>query len=308
MGIMRRLRWRFIGEELKMDNIIVRKFIDYIRRIKTLRTQLIFLLFTIAITTIGCRSNFTLPQTGICAHRGASNTHPENTIAAFKEAISLGAHMIEFDVRLSKDKKLVIIHDATVDRTTNGNGKVAELTLAELKVLDAGSWKSSEFEGEKIPTLEEVLKIMPKNTWLNIHLKNDAIIGKMATKLVVEQNRLFQSFLACDKKTAESAKRENSQIKICNMDRQDSSLRYVDDTIAMDADFIQLKGRSENQLAEITRKLKQQNIRINYFGTNSAETLKMLFQAGVEFPLVDDLEPMMKIAQELGIQPLRPEY
>jgi len=272
--------------------------------------QLLMLLFIICatITTISCQSNFTMPQRGICAHRGANNTHPENTIAAFKEAIRLGAHMIEFDVRLSKDNKLVIIHDRTVDRTTNGTGNVADLTLNDLKLLDAGSWKSPEFKGEKIPTLKEVLQIMPKNIWLNIHLKNETIIGEMVTKLVVEQNRLHQSFLACDKKTADAAKQVDGRIKICNMDRQDSSMRYADDTIAMDADFIQLKGRAENNLAVLIKKLKRHDIRINYFGTNSAKTLKMLFQAGVEFPLVDDVEPMIKIAKEMGIQPLKPEY
>ena len=84
-----------------------------------------------------------LPQRGICAHRGANNTHPENTIAAFKEAIRLGVHMIEFDVQMSKDGELVVIHDKSVDRTTNGQGKVSDLSLIELKHLDAGSWKNS---------------------------------------------------------------------------------------------------------------------------------------------------------------------
>jgi len=76
----------------------------------------------------------------------------------------------------------------------------------------------------------------------------------------------------------------------------------------MKADFIQLKGRSENQLAELTKKLKNHSIRINYYGTNSAETLKKLFQSGVEFPLVDDLEPMLKVVKEFKIQPLLPKY
>jgi len=83
-------------------------------------------------------SEINLPERGLCAHRGAMETHPENTITAFREAIKAGVHMIEFDVQLSKDKKLAVIHDATVDRTTNGTGKVSELTLAEIRKLDAG--------------------------------------------------------------------------------------------------------------------------------------------------------------------------
>jgi len=80
-----------------------------------------------------------LPGRGICAHRGAKDTHPENTLAAFREAIRLGAHMIELDASPSKDGELIVMHDLTVDRTTDGSGKISELTLAELKSLDAGA-------------------------------------------------------------------------------------------------------------------------------------------------------------------------
>ena len=79
-----------------------------------------------------------MPTRGICAHRGASDTHPENTIAAFREAIRLGAHMIEFDVALTGDGALVLLHDATLDRTTNGTGPVSARSLGELQALDAG--------------------------------------------------------------------------------------------------------------------------------------------------------------------------
>jgi glycerophosphoryl diester phosphodiesterase len=77
--------------------------------------------------------------------------------------------MIEFDVALTQDGKLVLMHDVTVDRTTDGSGAVADLTLAQLKALDAGSWKDSKFARERIPTLDEALSIMPENVWLNVH-------------------------------------------------------------------------------------------------------------------------------------------
>jgi glycerophosphoryl diester phosphodiesterase len=93
----------------------------------------------------------------IMGHRGAMGTAPENTMASFKQAVELGVEAIELDVHLSKDGKVVVIHDETVDRTTNGSGEVAELTLAELQALDAGSWFDPKFAGERIPTLEEVL-------------------------------------------------------------------------------------------------------------------------------------------------------
>ena len=111
---------------------------------------------------------FEMPGRGICAHRGASTTHPENTVAALKEAIRLGVHMIEFDVALTKDKKLVLMHDSTLDRTTNGSGAVSDFTLAQLKELDAGSFKGEQFKDIRIPTLQEALDLMPENIWLSL--------------------------------------------------------------------------------------------------------------------------------------------
>ena len=99
----------------------------------------------------------------VIAHRGASGHAPENTLAAFKKAVSLGASFIETDLHLSRDAHFVAIHDDTVNRTTNGQGKVHDLTLADLRKLDAGSWFGSEFTGERIPTLEEILDFAKKN-------------------------------------------------------------------------------------------------------------------------------------------------
>src|ERR1700756_4973425 len=98
----------------------------------------------------------------VIAHRGASGNAPENTMAAFKKAVALGANFMETDLQLSRDARLVAIHDATLNRTTNGQGKVHDLTLAELRRLDAGSWFGSEFAGERIPTLQEILEFSKK--------------------------------------------------------------------------------------------------------------------------------------------------
>ncbi|WP_225550149.1 glycerophosphodiester phosphodiesterase [Enterococcus sp. S22(2020)] len=116
--------------------------------------------------------------TKIIAHRGSKGTNPENTLIAFKEAVRVGADGIELDVHLSKDKQLVVIHDETVDRTTNGSGFVADLTLAELKQLDAGLWFKPFPVEQKIPTLEEVLQLLEEEKFyglLNIEIKTDQI-------------------------------------------------------------------------------------------------------------------------------------
>ena len=99
----------------------------------------------------------------IIGHRGASGHAPENTLAAFKKAVSLGAGFIETDLQLSRDSHFVAIHDDTLDRTTNGQGRVHDQTLTALRRLDAGSWFGSEFAGERIPTLEEILEFTKKN-------------------------------------------------------------------------------------------------------------------------------------------------
>jgi glycerophosphoryl diester phosphodiesterase len=99
----------------------------------------------------------------IIGHRGASGHAPENTLAAFKKAVSLGATFIETDLQLSRDARFVAIHDETLERTTNGQGKVHDQTLVALRRLDAGSWFGSEYSGERIPTLEEILEFSKKN-------------------------------------------------------------------------------------------------------------------------------------------------
>ena len=117
-------------------------------------------------------------MTKIFAHRGSKGTHPENTLASFKEAVRVGSDGIELDVHLTKDGHLVVIHDETVDRTTNGTGEIRNLTLAEIKAMDAGSWFHNKYAGEKIPTLEEVLLLLTElgfNGQLNIELKTDVI-------------------------------------------------------------------------------------------------------------------------------------
>ena len=141
----------------------------------------------------------------IIGHRGASAYHPENTMKAFVAAYEMGAEMIELDLTLSKDGVPVVIHDETLDRTTDGKGKVSDLTLQELKQLDAGSWFSSKHSGERIPTLKEVLEFAKGKISVNIEIKPEAVtenwengIEEKALKLVqeleMEEFVLFSSF------------------------------------------------------------------------------------------------------------------
>jgi len=243
-----------------------------------------------------------MPERGICAHRGAMDTHPENTLAAFKEALELGAHMIEFDVRLTRDGHLVILHDETVDRTSNGQGKISELTLDEVKQLDAGSWFSPEFASEKIPTLEETLVIMPANIWLNIHIKGGAELGEQVARLIMAENRLHQAVLACGAEAAQAAKTICPEILICNMERQEIREEYIGETIRQESRFIQLlKNRTGPNLEQEIAGLKQHDIKVNYCCTNDVGEVESLFKSGVDFILTDKLSEMLEEAGKMEL-------
>lgn len=125
------------------------------------------------------------------AHRGATGYAPENTIAAFDKGVEMKADYIEIDVQRSYDGQLVIIHDTTVDRTTDGTGKVKDLTFDQLRSLDAGSWKGEQFKGEKIPTFDEILDRYHGKVGILIELKAPELypgIEKQVADKLIERN------------------------------------------------------------------------------------------------------------------------
>ena len=144
-----------------------------------------------------------LPHPTVIAHRGDKAHAPENTLAAFELAAEKGADAIEFDVKLTADGQVIVLHDQTVDRTTNGKGNVSRLPLAALRDLDAGAWFSERFRAERIPTLEEVFETVGKRLLMNVELTNYATPGDNLVARVMElvkryhfQDRtLFSSFL-----------------------------------------------------------------------------------------------------------------
>jgi glycerophosphoryl diester phosphodiesterase len=126
-------------------------------------------------------------RTRVIAHRGFSGAAPENTIAAVRAAIEIKADMAEIDVTLTSDGRIVVIHDETLDRTTNGNGMVSDVSRAELQLLDAGSWFAPQFAGERIPSLDAVLDAVEGRILLNIEIKTESvargIVGQLAATI-----------------------------------------------------------------------------------------------------------------------------
>lgn len=153
-----------------------------------------------------------LSQPVIFAHRGASAHAPENTLAAFEQALEQGAEAIELDAKLSADGQVVVIHDATVDRTTGAHGRVRDMSLAELRALEAGSFFSSGYSTEKIPMLEEVFEVVGRRAFINVELTNydtprDHLVESVCMLVKrhnLQQRVLFSSFYASNLSKARS--------------------------------------------------------------------------------------------------------
>lgn len=237
-----------------------------------------------------------MPDHGLCAHRGDVANFPENTVIAFQAAAEKGAEMIEFDICRTKDGKFVVMHDFTVDRTTNGHGKIADLTFDEIRKLDAGCKKAPQFAGTQVPTPEEVLDCLPRNIWINVHLKGD-VPGDVIARMIKEKGRLHQAFLAANKKQIEAARQAVPEILTDNMERQGGDCEaYCQATMDHHCEFLQLTSLPA---PETMKKLREAGIKINYFPCNSVDFYRQLRTAGVDFPLTDKLEELQKVKAEM---------
>lgn len=147
-------------------------------------------------------------QVKIIAHRGASYIAPENTVAASKLAWSLKADAVETDIYLTKDNKVICSHDGTTKRTTGQDLKISETPYSVLADLDAGSWKSAEYKGEKLPLLEDLIRVMPKGKELVVEIKCGPEVLPFLKKIIdkYKKNRSF-TFIAFDLKTITETKK-----------------------------------------------------------------------------------------------------
>lgn len=242
----------------------------------------------------------------VIGHRGASAYYPENTMAAFRAAHKMGAEMIELDILLSKDGVPVVIHDETLKRTTNGSGKVPDYTLAELKQLDAGSWFSKEFAGEKIPSLEEVLKFARGTISLNIEIKTEAVtdlaaggIEEKSLELVkeygMEEYVLFSSFdyraikhlRELDKNIATALLYERRQSK----QKPPELLSSEYQTQAFNCSKKQLSGKW-------MKALKESGIPVLVYTVNKDKEMKKLIDMGVSGIFSDKPDVLKRIWDE----------
>lgn len=239
----------------------------------------------------------------VLAHRGASLSAPENTLAAFELALKQGAHGIELDVKLSADGEVVVIHDATVERTTNGQGRVSQLNLAALRDLDAGSFFSDEFREEKVPTLTEVFETIGKRAIINVELTNYSTprdgLADSVCELVKRfgfQNRvLFSSFLPSNLKRTRRLLPETPRGLLAFkswMGWWSRSFGFAfGDYQALNP---HLRDTTPQQIARVHR----MNRRILVYTVNIAEDMRRLISWGVDGIITDDPELAMEVLSE----------
>lgn len=238
----------------------------------------------------------------IVAHRGASVTHPENTIPAFEESIRLKVDMIEWDVYPTKDGELVIIHDATVDRTTDGKGKVRDLTLAEIKALDAGAWKGEQFKGVRVPTLDEALAILPEWMHLNCHLKLERDEDPDLTLKVIEILRRFDMegrtlFVTHVPEIVKTAQKEAPEFEPVLLPRGVEGTAYLDQCSEIGTKVLQPhRGLMKPEFVD---EMHRRGMVGNVFYANSPEDIRTYIKMGIDGILTDEPAVMVDVLNEI---------
>lgn len=242
-------------------------------------------------------------STRASAHRGDSKAAPENTLPAIESAVGKGAHQIEFDVKFTADHQLVLMHDATVNRTTNGQGRLADLTFEQVRSLDAGSWFSPRFTGLRVPTLQEALAAIPPGIVINVHLSDTPGLAEAVARVIAGMGRTADCVLACTPAQAAEARATAPAIRFCNMSGQRTDhLAYAADTIRSKAGFIQLRGGLDGVAAAVEQ-LHRAGVKVNYFSAQDEGSIQRLIDAKVDYILTDDLDLLLSMLARHGVQP-----
>ncbi len=219
----------------------------------------------------------------VIAHRGFSGIYPENTLLAFQKAVELGVDGIEFDIKMTKDGYPVIIHDETVDRTTDGRGKVGDLTLPKIKELDTGIRSGKQFTGLKIPTLQEALRVIPEKVELNLHIHevyHPELLEKILAVLREEKRNNF--YLAISPSMIPIARKINPEVKICNMGSQRQPWEYIEETRKLACQRLQFFTPSYEVTAEMVKKAHSYGIFVNVFFADTREDMCKYIRLGVD--------------------------
>jgi glycerophosphoryl diester phosphodiesterase len=231
----------------------------------------------------------------VVAHRGSSGSAPENTMAAFRLAVTAGVDMIEFDVRMTRDFELVVHHDRSLGRTSDGSGRIWDLTLNDLRDTDAGSWHSRKFAGERIPTLRQVLNEIPVSVGLDIEVKTD---GDRRRGVALPESVLL---------LVREARREGSVVVSSFDHRFLRRLHHLDPSLRLGALLVPVRDgfRSPSQIARRTgaamficsrtqlrarhmRDARTAGLAVAVYGVNTPAELAAATHAGVDAVITDN--------------------
>jgi len=245
------------------------------------------------------------------AHRGFSSAAPENTLAAFGQAVELGPEMMECDVRQSRDGRLVVIHDPTVDRTTNGKGRVGEMSLAELRELDAGAWFGAEFAAERIPTLEEVLDLSRGKVDLIIEIKEDSLedeVADMVRGRGMSQEVLIASF------------HHRIGVRIPELDprvpfiplvglparvSEEEAVRLVDEAAAVNGAIFGVNYKAITP--ELVKATHAANMRLMAWTPDDEAGIRSMVDIGVDMIGSNELALLLRVLSEMEVRPAHAE-
>ena len=230
----------------------------------------------------------------LIAHRGLSWAMPENTVASFAAAIALGADEIEFDLWATKDDQLVVCHDSSVDRTSNGSGEISSLRWDEIKDLDAGSWKDEIWTGLRFSTFEDILRLFGRRVIFNIHIKgasdnaNAAAQGghsfqKRHMEQVVSLIRKYDcedwGYIAGDSDILQLAIQVDESIQRCSLCGC-FDYTIVDAAIKYGCKKLQFLKPYYNQ--EMIEKAHRHGITCNMFWSDDPEEAKKFLEEGID--------------------------
>jgi glycerophosphoryl diester phosphodiesterase len=224
----------------------------------------------------------------IIAHRGASGHAPENTLVAFERAVQLGASFIETDLHLTRDARFVAIHDAVLERTTNGRGPVHDFTLRELRELDAGKWFDREFMGEKIPTLEEILQFSRDNDVVfYLEVKYDAAWGMhhaLVAALQKAESAARTVVISFDPATLKAVHQLDTSLLIgLLIDKPTAD--FV--SVATGVGARQVCAASAIVTPELVRRAHESDLHVAAWTVNTVEDMRRMMAVGVEGVMTD---------------------
>jgi glycerophosphoryl diester phosphodiesterase len=217
----------------------------------------------------------------VIAHRGASSYAPENTLAAFDLALEMGVRHIELDVALTSDDHTVVIHDDKVDRTTDGCGLVTNHTLAALRELDAGSWFGPQFEGERIPTFDEVLARYKGRVHIHTEIKGKSPSLSQRTVDLIRKHGMERHVTVTSFRSAPL-----EEMRVYAPEWPTGWLvREVNDSIIAQARAIgvtQFCPRADTVTPELVQRLHAEGFVARAWGVSTEELMQRLVQAGVD--------------------------